>query len=138
MALTNEELAELAELEREEKAATEAAQDAILRQRLEAKRTRKRLAAKHGLHGRDFVVLETTAGINFAFRRPMDVELDALDEHAEGEERSALERFLLAIALEPSKEILGRALADYPGIGPSFAPAIRSMTGRVREEEEKK
>ncbi|MBX3205113.1 MAG: hypothetical protein KF764_08585 [Labilithrix sp.] len=136
--MTKEELDELQALEEGIEKDAAAAEIAAQRQRLEALRMRKRLGAKHGVHGRDFVVLETSAGVNVAIRRPNDVELDAFEVAKEKEPRAALESFLSSIVLEPSKEDVQAMLASYPTMGAAFAPAINTLMGSVREEEAKK
>ncbi len=138
MALTPEELAELEALEKEERKAADTRADAALRQRLEAKRMRKRLAGKHGEHGLDYVVIETTTGLNVALRRPHDVEVDALEDAKDDEKRAAMEKFITALVLEPTQAEVQEHLAKFCGLAGTFAPAVNTMMGRVREEEAKK
>jgi len=135
MALSKEELEELAALEREEKEAAAVEADAVARQALEAKRMRKRLAGKNGVHGKDFTVYETTAG-NIAIRRPLDVEIDSVGENAE--DRAAQEKFLVGITLEPSADEMKKLLVTFPGLCSALIPRSFQMIGRVREEEAKK
>lgn len=138
MALTKEELEELAALEKEEHETASAKADVIARQRLEAKRMRKRLATKHGEHGKGFAVVELDTGLNIAIRRPLDVDVDGLDEAKEGEERAGLENFVLALVLEPSKEDVQKCFSEYCGVVTALATFAKRMTGSAREEEAKK
>jgi hypothetical protein len=139
MPLSKEELAELAELEKEEHKAAADAADALARQRLDAKRMRKRLAAKHGKHGLDFAVVELDMGMNIALRRPIDVDIDALDsKEAEGQERAYLEKFVLGLVLEPSQDDVRKCFAEYCGAVMALANFAKRMTGGAREEEAKK
>lgn len=136
MALSKEELAELAELEKEESKRAAELADATARQHLDALRARKRLASKHGVHGRDFVVVETTRAGNFAVRRPKDVEIDALAENVD--DRAAQEAFALAVTLEPDAAAMQALMSSDPGVVNVVIPAAYSMLTRVREEEAKK
>jgi hypothetical protein len=116
MALSKEELAELAALEKEEQDTAAKEADDAARQRLEAKRMRKRLAAKHGKHG-----------------------VDGLDtEGSEGQERAMLENFVLGLLIEPSKEEVQKCLAEYCGVVTAIANYAKRMTGSAREEDAKK
>jgi 23S rRNA pseudoU1915 N3-methylase RlmH len=137
MALSKEELAELQALEVEESKAAEAQADAELRQRLEAKRMRKRLAKPGFEHGKDFAVVETTTGLVVAIRRPSEVEVEALAE-SKDEARAGVEKFVLSLLIEPSKEIVGEHFARYCNLAPAFQPVITSMMGELRKEEAKK
>ncbi len=136
MALTKEELSELASLEADDKIAVEAANDAAARQHIAALKLRKKLTAKHGVHGMDFVVLETTAGVNIAVRRPLDVEMDTVSDASE--DRGAQEKFVAAITLEPSAEEMGKLFAQWPGLLGAVIPKAVGLIGRLREEEVKK
>jgi hypothetical protein len=139
MALSKEELAELAELEKEEQTQFVAEADALARQRLEAKRMRKRLAPKHGKHGLDFAVVELDTGMNIALRRPLDVDIDTLsDEKAEGQERAFLENFVIGLLIEPSKEDVQKCFSDYCGVVTALAEFAKRMTGSARAEDAKK
>lgn len=139
MALSQAEKDELAELEKEEQKQASADADALARQRLEAKRMRKRLAPKHGKHGLDFVVVELDVGLNIALRRPLDVDIDGLDaKEAEGQERAYLEKFVLGLVLEPSQDDVRKCFADYCGAALALANFAKKMTGGAREEDAKK
>ena len=137
MALTKEELAELRALEADEKKAAEAAADADLRLRLEAKRMRKRIGAKGLEHGKDFIVVEVpAAGVALAFRRPTDVEVDTYAESDDG--RAGIEKFTIGLLIEPAKDVVEELFAKFAGMAPSLDTPIASMLGKVREEEAKK
>lgn len=137
MALTEQELAELAELESDVATEKAAAKDAAQRQRLDALRMRKRLAKKtEGVHGTDFIVIETTTGLNIGLRRPVDVEVDAF--HEGEDDRATLEKFLLELVLEPTKEEVATHFAKFCGLATTIPQHVNGMLGRVREEEAKK
>lgn len=138
MPLSKEEKDELAALEKEEREQAAADADAVARQSLEAKRMRKRLAAKHGKHGLGFVVVELNTGMNVAMRRPLDVDASVLDDPKEGEHRTALENYVLGLVLEPSQDDVRKCFAEYPGVVVSLADFTKGMTGRAREEDVKK
>lgn len=132
--LTKEELAELALLEKEESDRLADEEHAAQRQHLEALRLSKRLAAKHGVPGRDFIVLETTLG-NIAIRRPVDVEIDNISE---GSDRAVLENFACAIVLEPSAIDLQRLMSEHHGLVGAVVSQSSAMLRVVRGEEAKK
>lgn len=135
MALTQEELDEIASLEADEEKTRAALADEAQRQHLAALRMKKRLATTLGVVGRDFIVIETTLG-NIAIRRPTDLEVDMLEEKPE--DREAMEKYASGIVVEPSATELQKWMATNPGlVGPI---SIRSLTMLrvVREEEEKK
>lgn len=134
MQLTKEELAELEALEGEEEARQEAAAIAAKRQHLDAMRLRKKLAAKHGTHGRDFMVIETVLG-NFAMRRAQDVEVDNIDG---GSDRSDLEKLAMAITLEPSAIELQKLMAEHHGLVGTLVSESSKMLKVLREEETRK
>lgn len=133
--LTKEELAELAALEREEKARLDAEAVAAKRQHLEALRSAKRLSAKHGMPGRDFVVLETKVG-NIAVRKPMDIEIDAMDD--ENVQRGKLEELATALTIEPLAATLQPLFADNPGLAPAIMRHAIKLAKVEREEASKK
>jgi hypothetical protein len=112
MSLTKEELAELSELESEDKKRKAALEEAAQRQHLEALRMSKRLAAKHGEPGRAFVVLETTVG-NFAVRAPKDVEIDTFKD---SDSRDETEKFAMAVLIEPTGADAQPLFADHPAL----------------------
>lgn len=132
--LTPEELAELASLEAEEAKRLEADVLGARRQHLEALRMSKRLAAKYGVPGRDFVVLETTLG-NIAVRRPIDVEIDGIDEATE---RPDLEKFAAAIVIEPDALELQKLMAEHHGLVGALVTHSSRMLKVTREAEVKK
>lgn len=132
--LTPEEKAELAALEQEEKDRQASEQDAQQRQHLEALRLSKRLAAKHGKPGLDFVVLETKLG-NIAIKRPVDVQIDSIDESTD---RADLEKFCSAIVIEPAASDLTRLMAEHHGLVGALVKSSLGMLKVVREEEAKK
>jgi hypothetical protein len=133
-ALTKEELAELDALESE--VATRAAAEATeaKRQHLEALRSSKRLAAKHGAPGKDFVVFETTVG-NIAIRRPVDVEVDVIDASSE---RVDVEKFAAAVTLEPPAAELQALMAKHPGVATLILAKSMDLLKLLRAEEAKK
>jgi hypothetical protein len=137
MALTKEEAAELAALEADEKTAASLAADAAARQHLEALKARKRLKAKYGEHGRDFLVLETTIGVNVAIRRPLEVEIDAVAEDG-ADDRGPQESYVKAITIEPPPDEIARLLATWPGLTNAIIPKSFDLIGRLRQEEGKK
>ena len=136
MALSKEELEELAALEKEEKAAAEAQADAEARQRLDAKRMRKRLSKPGVEHGKDFVVVETNTGLVVALRRPTDLEVDAFTDSED--QRAGMEKFILSIAIEPTKAVLEEQFSRYALLAPALSGAVTGMLGKLREEEAKK
>lgn len=137
MALTEKELEELKALEEDEKKEAAALEERLVRQRLEAKRARKRNAAKLGEFGLDFTVVMTTAdNSNWVFRRCHDVELDGLGENHD--DRAAQEQFLLGVTVEPTQEEAQRLLAKFPGLVNALVPAALSLVGQLRKEEAKK
>lgn len=134
-ALNEQELAELKALEADEAKEAAEADAAFQRQRLEAKRARKRHAGKLGEFGRDFTVVMTTAG-NWVMRRCHDVALDALG--ANPEDRGAQEEFLIGITVEPAKDEAQKLLAEFPGLVGVLIPEALKLVGQVRKEEAKK
>lgn len=135
MALTAEELAELAAIEKSEQEQQKKAAEDRQRQRLAAGRLRAKLAAKHGVHGLDFLVIDNRCGV-FSFRSPLDVELDAIASQAE--DRGAQESFLVSIAIEPAGNDLRTALAKRPGLVNSLIPEIFEKLVKAQHEEEAK
>lgn len=135
MALSQEELAELKQLEAEEAAEAKADADAADKQHLEALRMRKQLGAKLGKHGRDFVVLETDVGVNVAVRQPTEMETDIASEknNAEGHEA-----FAKAVTVTPQGDELTRLIVKWPGIRTAIIKAGFELMGGVREERAKK
>lgn len=135
MALTKEEADELAELEADEKKRKLALADETKKQHLEALRMAKRLAAKHGVVGRDYIVLETTVG-NIAIRRPLDVEIDVLLENTD--DRGTQEKFATAIVVEPTSAEMQPLMAMHSGLVGAIVTRSLAMLKVVREEEVKK
>jgi len=133
--LTKEELAELAALEEEEKERARAEASAAKRQHLEALRLQKKLAAKHGVPGRDFLVIETVVG-NIAFRRPIDVEIDSLAEKTD--DREEVEKFACAVAITPTADELRALMASHHGLAGAIVTHSTKMLRVVREEDAKK
>jgi hypothetical protein len=136
MPLSKEELAELAALEEDEQKQQQAADEAFQRQRLAAKRLRKKLAPEYGEHGKGFIVLMTTGGDNIAFRAPVDVELDALSEKSD--DRAAQEDFLVSIAIEPKGMEFRALFVKYPGLVNSVVPEVLHQLVRATREEDVK
>lgn len=132
--LTKEELAELAALEKEEADRLAAEAAAEKRQHLDALRLAKKLSAKHGRPGHDFLVLETRLG-NVAVRRPVDVEIDTIGEDAD---RSVLENYVAAIVLEPTPDEIRRLMAEHHGLCGAIVNASNRLLKALREEEAKK
>lgn len=132
--LTDEERAELAQLEKEEASEREDATDEKDRQRIAALKTKRRLAKTLGKPGTDFAVLETTLG-NFVIRRPTDVEVDRFEE---GEGREAIESFAKSITVEPSGDELVRLMAEHQSVGPTIVREVRKLLEIMRGEEAKK
>lgn len=134
MALSKEELAELAELEKDETKRAEEAADAIQRQHIQALKLKRTLSTKHGACGTDFLVLETTAG-NFAVRRPTDVDVDSIDET---DTRASGERFVAGLLLFPDAVEGQKLMASFPALSGVLASAAMSLAGKTREIEAKK
>ena len=132
--LTPEELAELESLETEEKERLDEEATAAKRQHLEALRMSKRLASKHGKPGHDFVVLETKVG-NIAIRRPVDVEIDNLNDDSE---RDDLEKLATSIVIEPTVPELQKHMADQAGLATAIFRHSIKLLKVLREEEAKK
>lgn len=135
MDLTREELAELAALEAEDEERRKVARAAAQRQHLEALRMVKRLAQKHGTPGIDFAICESVIG-NVAVRRPTDLEVDA--DHGDLEQRGVLERFVLDLVLEPTREEVQRLFVQHAGLVAALAGVIAKLQKAVREEDVKK
>jgi hypothetical protein len=135
MSLTREEQEELAALEREERERVEAEAVEAKRQHLEALRTSKRLAAKHGKPGHDFVVVETKVG-NFAIRRPVDVEVDGLLEAPD--DRGNQEKYACSILLEPTAAEAQALMAQQPGLVGAICAKSLDLAKVTRAEEAKK
>lgn len=134
--MTKEELEELATLEKEEKDRRDGDALAAKRQHLEALRLAKRLSAKNGVPGRDFVVLETTLG-NIAVRRPNEVELDTYDSEAE-DHRAQNEQLAASVVLEPAATDVQRFMAQNPGLAGAIVRHSVDLVKVLREEEGKK
>ena len=136
MKLTDEEHAELEALEKEEKDRLAAEVLAAKRQHLDALRMSKRLSAKHGKPGHDFIVLETKVG-NVAVRRPNEVELDSYESDAE-DTRAQNEQFAASVVIEPPADDVRALMAANPGLaGPLVMHAV-GLVKVMREEEAKK
>lgn len=134
MKLTAQELEELAALEEENASRLEEEADNAKRQHLDALRMAKKLSAKHGVPGRDFLVLETKLG-NIAIRRPIDVEVDTMDENAD---REKLEAFALPLVIEPKREEVQAMMAQHPSLTGALVMHASKMLKVVREEDSKK
>lgn len=134
--LTKEELEELAALEKEDRDRRDAEAVAAKRQHLEAMRMAKRLGAKHGVPGRDFVILETVVG-NIAVRRPNEVELDTYDNEAD-DTRAQNESFASAVAIEPTGDAVRVLFAANPGLANTMGLHSMQLVKVLREEESKK
>jgi hypothetical protein len=132
--LSKEELDELALLEKEDKDRRAEEAKSAKRQHLDALRMSKRLSAKHGTPGLDFVVLETRVG-NIAVRRPIDVEIDAIDESSD---RAALETFAAMVVLEPAGPSFAKLMADHHGVVGAVVSQATKLLRALREEEGKK
>ena len=132
--LTAEELAELAELEKEDADRKASDEAAAKRQHLEALRLSKKLGATRGKPGLDFMVLETKIG-NIAIRRPVDVEIDTIDD---GADREAIENLAASIVIEPSSEAVKALMGEHHGLGGAIVTASMQMLRVLREEEAKK
>lgn len=132
--LTDEELKELKALEEEEKKRAEEESVTAKRQHLEALRLSKKLSAKHGVPGRDFLVLETKLG-NIAIRRPVDVEIDEMDEDAT---REQVEKLALSIVIEPKQDQVQAWMAEYHSLGSNIVLQATKMLKVMREEASKK
>lgn len=135
MDLTPEERAELVTLEKDETDRRKSMQAARQRQHLEALRMSKRLAAKHGTPGVDFLVAETVLG-NVAIRRPTDLEVDA--DHGDLALRENLEKFLLPLILEPPQADVQKMFADNPFIVTGLAGILTKLQAGMIEEDAKK
>lgn len=131
--LTPEELAEIAELEREDDERRSAERTAAKRQHLEALRLQKRLAQNHGTPGIDFAILESVVG-NVAIRRPTDLEMDA----ERGTERGDLERYMLELALAPPPDELRAMFAEHAGLVVDLSEVLKVLQTAQRAEEAKK
>lgn len=136
MPLSKEELAELAGYEKDEDAQAAAEEEAFQRQRLAAKRLRKKLSATHGEHGKGFIVLLLKSGDNVAFRAPVDVELDAVGEKPE--DRATQEDFLISTAIEPKGDEMRALIVKYPGMVNSVVPVILDELVRATRQEDAK
>lgn len=134
--LTKEELDELQALEGEEEKRVAAEAVAAKRQHLDALRLSKRLAAKHGKPGTDFLVLETRVG-NIAIRRPVDVEIDggALKDEATREEE---ENYAAAITLEPPPDVIRKHMAEHHMLAKAIVVQSTRLIRVMREEQQKK
>lgn len=134
MSLTKEELDELAQLEKEDQERKAALASEAQRQHLEALRLSKRLRSKYGEPGRGFLVLETVVG-NIAIRKPLDIEIDPIDENSG---REALETYALAITVEPSADEIRKLLAENPGLLGAIVNNSQKLLKVEREAEAKK
>lgn len=135
MALTKEEREELAALEQEDSDRRKADEDDAKRQHLDALRMSKRLAAKFGKPGHDFVVCETTLGVNIAIRRPTDVEVDEIDASSE---RPELEKLAQSVALEPPGPEVARLMSEHHGLVGGLVNSAMGLLKSLRAEEAKK
>lgn len=135
MALTKEERDELATLEQEDTDRRKEEEDAAKRQHLDALRMSKRLSAKYGKPGHDFVVCETTLGVNIAIRRPQDVEVDEIDEASERED---LEKLAQSVAIEPAGPEVARLMSEHHGLVGGIVGSAMKLLKSLRAEEAKK
>jgi hypothetical protein len=118
VALSKEELDELAALEEEAKAEAAADKEADQRRHFEAMKLRKKYTTKDRKHGRDFGVVETKVGI-FVIKKPLDTELDPLLETPD--DRGAQEKFVCQILEFPAPETVKLMFASEPQLAGAIA-----------------
>ncbi len=135
MALSKEELAEMALLESEAAGELAAEREEAERMHLEALRLRKKLSGSLGKHGADFAVVETKIGV-FALRKPSDVEIDTVLEA--GDSRAGGEEFISKLIVHPAAASVQALFPKHPGLVGALAPVALGLAKITREAEAKK